>query len=140
METENEIERDLFGEPVATAPPVLVETLARPDLIETLGAVRLMARLSALLRGDSTAAGWTILVDGLPAIFALGMGHTRRSSYAALAGLIDDPMLELLAGPLPCEQAINEAMNRHAAELAPRWRAALAMLDPEGESRHDAKP
>lgn len=137
METENGIERDLFGEPVATAPPVLVETLARPDLLEILAAVRLMKNLSAVLRGDSTAAGWTILVDGLPAIFALGMCHTRRSSYAALAGLIDEPMLDLLAGPLPSEQAINEAMNRHAAELVPRWRAALAMLDPEGELRHE---
>ena len=135
METQNEIERDLFGEPLATAPPVLVETLARPDLIGTLGAVRLMARLSAVLRGGSTAAGWTILLDGLPAILALGMDHARRRSYAALAGLIDDPLLELLAGPLPGEDAINDAMNRHAAELAPRWRAALAMLEPEGELR-----
>lgn len=115
MDTENEIERDLFGEPIAPAPPVLVETLVRPALSETLGAFRLMARLSAALRGDSTAAGWTILLDGLP-----------------LAGLIDDPMRELLSGPLPGEDAINEAMNRHAAQLAPRWRAALAML--EGES------
>jgi hypothetical protein len=42
-------------------------------------------------------------------------------------------MLELLAGPLPCEDAIHEAMNRHAAELAPRWRDALEMLEAKGE-------
>ena len=124
---------ELACPPSVTVPPVLLEAMARPDLIEVLGAIRLMAKLSARLRGDSTAAGWTILLDGLPAIFALGMGHTRRNSYAALAGLIPNPMLELLSGPLPCENAIHEAMNRHAAELAPRWRAVLEMLETTGE-------
>lgn len=126
---ETEIERDLFGEPVATPPQALLETLARADLIEVLAAIRLMAILSAGLRGDSTAAGWTILVDGLPAVFAMGMCHTRRKWHAALAGLIDNPMLELLSGPLPSEDAINDAMNRHAAELVPRWSAALETLE-----------
>jgi hypothetical protein len=129
MSNEDCLDRDLFGEPLCVPSPALLETLARPDLLDVLGAARLMRDLSPVLRGDDTAAGWTILLDGLPAVFPLGMNHALRSIYAVLAGLVADPVLARLPVALPAESAIQAARARLACQLAARLRAAAARAD-----------
>ncbi len=119
--------------PSVPVPGVLWEALARPDLIEILGAIRLMAKLSVLLRGDSIKAGWSILVDGSPAFFAVKMDHNRRKIYGFLAGLREDEFLASLPVTYPTKEAINEAMLRAEGELSPRWRVALEMMEANGE-------
>lgn len=129
MSNEDCLDRDLFGEPLFSPSPDLLETLARPDLLDVLGAVRLMRDLSPILRGDDKSAGKTILLDGLPAVFAIGMNHGLRSIYAVLGGLVADPVLARWPVALPAESAILAARAQLACKLAARLRAAAAVMD-----------
>lgn len=119
---------DLFGDPLATPAPALLEALANPHLLEVLACARLMRDLSKRCLGDGKSAGPAILIDGLPALFPVGVSHELRRPYAALADLIDEPMLPLLNVPRPSKREISEAVARIATEAAPRFEAAAAWL------------
>jgi hypothetical protein len=121
-------ENDLFGVPLATPAPALLEALANPHLLEILACARLMGELSKRCRADAQTAGPAILIDGMPALFAVGVNHRLRRPYAALSGLIDDPILSLLDIHRPSERDVFAAMARIAGESAPRFEAAAASL------------
>lgn len=120
--------KDLFGEPLESRPRNWQAALAKDNLIDLLAYLQLMPRLSAVCRGDNQPAGWTVLTDGLPALFAVGMDHFSRQPLAALAGLIDDPLLESLGQNIPCSLEIKAAMRRIASDAASRFEMAAQLL------------
>jgi hypothetical protein len=128
---------DLLGHPLAVPSPELLQALASPNLLEVLAAARLMRALSPILRGDGATAGWTVLTDGIPAVFPIPSDHNLRRLHAALAGLIEEPVLNVLEITRPTDSEIRAEMCRLAGDAAKRFEAAAAWLSELGESSHE---
>lgn len=130
-------ENDLLGHPLAVPSPELLKALAAADLIQRLAFIRLMRDLSPILRGDGASGGRSELMDGIPAVFPIGMDHSLRHPNAALAGLIDDPLLDALAITRPGNSEIRAEMKRLAKDTAKRFETAAAWLHQLGDSSHE---
>lgn len=130
-------QKDLLGHPLAVPSPELLQALDSPNLLRVIGAARLINHLCPVLRGDGVTAGWTCLMDGLPAVFPVPSDHNLRQSHAALAGLIEDPVLAILEISRPSEAEIQEVVRRFAAEAAPRFEEAAALLRSLGGVAHE---
>lgn len=125
----DELQVDLLGEPLCRPSSELLEALKTPDLVQKIAQIRLMRKFSIALRENAPSVGWTILMDGLPAIFPTKSGHPRRKALAALAGLIDHDELEAVAELRPTEEAIQSEMKNQAASFARRLKHGFRMLD-----------
>lgn len=128
---------DLLGHPLAVPSPELQRALALPNLATLCAAARLMNLLSPGMRSDGETGGWTRLMDGIPALFPLGFDNSLRGAIAALAGLIDDPMLPLLKVERPSEDEIRAEMKRLAKDAAKRFETAAEWLRQLGGSSHE---
>lgn len=128
---------DMFGHPLAVPSPELLKALAASDLIQRLAFVGLMRQLSPILRGDGAVGGWSEMMDGIPAVFPIGMDHNLRRPNAALAGLIDDPLLDALNITRPGKSEIRAEMQRLAKDAAERFENAAEWLRQLGDSSHE---
>ena len=128
---------DLLGYPLFVPSPELVQALACPDLVSRLACVRLMFVLSPILRGDGESGGSSVLIDAIPAVFPYKMDQNSRGAYAALAGVIEVPMLDQLDISRPSVSEIKAEMCRIAQDAVMRFEAAAVRLRKVGECSHE---